>query len=250
LQYGVQPENIHLTGFPLPEENLSTVKQDLRDRLSRLDPKRDFIRRYRHTVEERLGQVNGPEGPITITYAVGGAGAQQEVAAQILESLAPAIREGRYRINLVAGIRFEVRDFFLRTIEQLGLEDRIGTGIHVVCALDKKTYFERFNLCLRETDILWTKPSELVFYTALGLPLLMTSPLGSHEKANRNWILHMGAGFTQENPRYAAEWLKHWIDQGMLAQAAFDAYAKAPRHGAENIRKLIFAPDRSKVELR
>ena len=33
---------------------------------------------------------------------------------------------------------------------------------------------------LRETDVLWTKPSELCFYPALGIPLIMSAPLGAH----------------------------------------------------------------------
>ncbi len=36
---------------------------------------------------------------------------------------------------------------------------------------------------------------------------------------------------------------------GMLAEAVFDAYVKAPRHGTENIRRVIFADDPSDVEL-
>jgi len=35
----------------------------------------------------------------------------------------------------------------------------------------------------------------------------------------------------------------------MLAEAVFDAYVKAPRHGTENIRRVIFADDPSDVEL-
>jgi hypothetical protein len=33
------------------------------------------------------------------------------------------------------------------------------------------------------SDVLWTKPSEPCFYPALGIPLLMSVPLGAHEGA-------------------------------------------------------------------
>jgi hypothetical protein len=249
IQYGVPARNVFLTGFPLPEENLATVTGDLRRRIARLDPRRVFITRYRETIDREIGEPGDPDGPVTITYSVGGAGAQREVAAEILASLASSLRDGSMRLNLVAGTRLDVRDFFVSAVRALGLDACLGGTVRILCTLDQKSYFELYNEWLRETDILWTKPSELVFYTALGLPLLMSSPLGAHEEKNRNWVSHLGAGFTQENPRYAAEWLARWIERGMLAEAAFHGYVKAPRHGTENIRRVVFAEDRSQVEL-
>jgi len=251
LQYGVPPANVHLTGFPLPEENTRPVRDDLRRRLSRLDPTGIFTQRQRESVQREMGTpLVAPAGPLTVTYAVGGAGAQREVATQILHSLGPAIRSGRLRLNLIAGTRLEVRNYFVSAIRALGLCDHMDKGIRILCTMDKRSHFAQFNEWLRDTDILWTKPSELVFYSALGIPLLMTTPLGAHEERNRDWIIRMGAGFSQENPLYTSEWLFQWIDNGMFAGAAFDGYLKAPRHGAENIRNLVFAEDRSKVELK
>ena len=45
--------------------------------------------------------------------------------------------------------------------------------MRVLIAPDKPSYFNQFNRWLRDTDILWTKPSELVFYCALGIPILL-----------------------------------------------------------------------------
>ena len=240
LQYGVPEEKVILTGFPLPEENLATVKEDLRRRLVRLDPHQQFVSRYRETIVASVGDIGDAGGPVTITYAVGGAGAQRGVAARILHGLASGIRDGRYHLNLIAGTRLEVRSFFMDTIRKEGLTDFIGKGVRVQCALDIRSYFKQFNEILSETDILWTKPSELVFYTGLGVPLIMTKPLGAHEDANRDWVQKMGAGFTQEDPCYAGEWLTHWIERGILAQAAFDAYSKAPRDGTANVKRILF----------
>ncbi len=250
LQYGVPEENVYLTGFPLPKENVDTVKEDLRRRLARLDPKRQFVGRYRESIAREIGEVGEKEGIFTVTYAVGGAGAQRQVAADILRSSAPFIRQGRMRLNLIAGVRREVADFFRESIRAEGLEGEFGQGVRVLLAPDKASYFRSFNEWLRETDLLWTKPSELVFFAALGIPILMTPPLGSHEEFNRDWLRMMGAGFMQEPPRYAGEWLADWGGNGMLAEAAFDAYVKAPRHGTENVKALLFAKDRTAVELK
>lgn len=250
LQYGVPDENVFLTGFPLPQENVDTVKEDLRKRLARLDPARQFLTRYRESIAREVGEVGEKEGIFTVTYAVGGAGAQRHVAIEILQGAAKFIREKRMRLNLIAGVRPAVAAFFREAITQLGLDSEFGTGVRVLLAPDKAAYFRQFNEWLRDTDILWTKPSELVFYSALGIPILMTPPLGSHEEFNRDWLQMMGAGFMQQPPQYAGEWLMEWGSKGILAEAAFDAYVKAPRHGTENVKALIFAKDLNAVELK
>ncbi len=249
LAYGVPEENVHLTGFPLPEENLATVRADLRARLERLDPHHVFYPRLREVIIREVGELRQGGGAPTITFAVGGAGAQKDVAAQILKSASNFIKEGRLRLNLVAGLRPEVASYFQRLIAALKLDGEASHGVRVLYAKTREEYFDTFNQWLKTTDILWTKPSELVFYAALGIPLVMTEPLGAHEELNREWIRGMGAGFIQEDPRYAGEWLTEWATCGMLAQAAFDGFLKAPRNGTENIRRLLFATNREDVEL-
>jgi hypothetical protein len=250
LQYGVPAAKVFVTGFPLPQENLDSIQIDLNYRLGRLDPMRVFLQRYGHTVLNIIGAPIQSVDPITITYAVGGAGAQKDVAMLILKSLAQDIRDGVYRINLIAGTRAEVKDFFEAIVKKLDLEATLGVGIRILYAADIQVYFKEFNVILRKTDILWTKPSELVFCAGLGLPLIMTKPLGAHEETNRDWIRKMGAGYPMEDPRYTREWLRHWIDTGMLAEAAFDAFTKAPRYGTENIKRIIFSDDPAHVELK
>lgn len=249
FQYGVPADNLYFTGFPLPQENVDSVRVDLGSRLARLDPRGRFYERFRETVDREVGRPPASKDPIEVTYAVGGAGAQKDLAARIVRSLKPFILDSRFRLNLVAGTRFEVRNYFMALLRGLDLEGRLGRGIEVLFEVDKDAYFGRFNALLRRTDVLWTKPSELVFYAALGLPIIMTSPLGSHEEFNRDWIIRMGAGLMQEDPGQAAEWLWEWRETGVLAEAAFDGYLKAPRHGTENIKRLIFAEDPTAVEL-
>jgi hypothetical protein len=250
LQYGVPPENVFVTGFPLPEENIRAAAADLRRRLTVLDAGGNFRRRYEGMLASELGGTGGAAaGPLSITYAVGGAGAQAEMARDILASLARPLRDGRMRLNLVAGTRPEVERSFREAIAALGLEPEFGRGITILCAPTKDEYFARFNLLLHETDVLWTKPSELCFYAALGLPIVMSPPLGAHEVRNQQVVMKVGAGQKQEDPRAAAEWLTDWCRNGLLAFNAFNGYLLMPREGTANIKRLLFAADRSRVDL-
>jgi hypothetical protein len=250
MQYGVPAERITFTGFPLPPENVATAAEDLRRRISVLDARGAFRHGYGRMIDAELGPARAADArPLSVTYAVGGAGAQAELARDILRGLSGALREGRMRLNLVAGVRPEVEQSFRRAIGELGLEAELGRGIHLLLAPTKDEYFAQFNRLLRETDVLWTKPSELCFYPALGIPLVMSAPLGAHEERNLEMVLRVGAGQRQEDPRAAAEWLTDWANNGLLALNAFQGYFHMPRLGAENIKRLLFAPDRSQVAM-
>ena len=250
MQYGVPAERIYFTGFPLPQENVANAAEDLRRRIPVLDAQGAFRHGYGRMIDAELGPAPAAEErPLSITFAVGGAGAQAELARDILQSLSGALREGRMRLNLVAGVRAEVEKYFRRTIGELGLETELGRSIHLLREPTKDEYFAKFNQLLRETDVLWTKPSELCFYAALGIPLIMSSPLGAHEERNLATVLRLGAGQREEDPRAAAEWLTDWTNNGLLALNAFQGYFHMPRMGTENIKRLLFAPDRSQVAM-
>ena len=77
----------------------------------------------------------------------------------------------------------------------------------------------------------------------------MSAPLGAHEERNLETVLRVGAGQRQEDPRAAAEWLTDWANSGLLALNAFQGYLHMPRLGTENIKRLLFAPDRSRVAM-
>jgi len=254
LQYGVAEERIFVTGFPLPAENVATAREDLARRLEILDAKGLFRARFRTALGQlapaAISKGKRTDHALSITFAVGGAGAQAETARDILESLAPALKEGRMRLNLVAGVRQEVRDYFIKIISDRGLEAELGKSVRVLFAATKDDYFPMFNALLRETDLLWTKPSELCFYAGLGIPIVMSPPLGAHEERNQTALMRAGAGYQQEDPRAAVEWLSDWTQNGLLAIGAFNGYLNVPNCGTENIKRLLFASDRSSVELR
>jgi hypothetical protein len=250
LQYGVPAERIFFTGFPLPEENVVAASEDLRRRIPLLDSRGAFRRGYGCMIDAELGPAPAAvRTTLSITFAVGGAGAQVELARDILRGVAGALREGRMRLNLVAGVRVEVERYFRRTIGELGLESELGRSIHLLLEPTKDAYFTKFNHLLHETDVLWTKPSELCFYAALGIPLIMSPPLGAHEERNLEVVLRLGCGQKQEDPRAATDWLSDWANSGLLALNAFHGYLHMPRMGTENIKRLLFAPDRSQVAM-
>ncbi|MEK7606771.1 MAG: hypothetical protein AAB444_01045 [Patescibacteria group bacterium] len=245
--YGVSEDRIFVTGFPLPKENLGgetlgTLRRDLGARLLNLDPKGRYFKDHAQTVRE---QVDGhrmpvkPTHPLTLTFAVGGAGAQRELGRTVVQSLVEVIRTKQLHLNLIAGTRKDVADFFLEVARENDLEKALGKNLEILFARTKEAYFTRFNRLLRVTDILWTKPSELSFFAALGLPIIMAPPIGSQEKFNRTWLRSVGAGISQEDPRYANEWLFDWLNSGWFAEAAMEGFLEAPRLGTYNIEKIV-----------
>ncbi|MFA4871995.1 MAG: hypothetical protein WC610_02980 [Patescibacteria group bacterium] len=252
--YGVRPNKIFLTGFPLPAENvgenLNILKQDLGKRLINLDPDKIYISQYRKTLLSFLGRdlKMTPTRPLTITFVVGGAGAQRELGATIIGGLKKEILAGKVRINLVAGIHLEINKYFKEAIRVHRLSKKLNQGIEIIFSPNKMDYFKKFNQALRTTDILWTKPSELSFYCGLGLPIIMAPPIGSQEIFNQRWLQSIGAGINQDDPRYANEWLSDWLKSGWLAEAAMQGYMEAPKYGTYNIEKVVFEkPEEAKA---
>jgi len=242
--YGVPDERIHLTGFPLPiellgDENLTTLKKNLAQRLFYLDPKGKFWARHGRNVEYFLGKENCDfknDRELTITYAVGGAGAQKEIGGKIANSLKEKINTGEIRLILVAGIRKEVNDYFLEIKNDI---DPDGENIKIIFANTLHDYFDIFNKALHETDILWTKPSELSFYCGLGIPIVMSPIIGSQEKFNKKWLHEIQAAMKQEKPEYTDQWLYDLLNRGTLAESAWDGFLKARKLGTFKIHQVL-----------
>jgi hypothetical protein len=226
------------------------VKKDLLSRLVNLDPNGMFFEKYKGLIIEKFGlkknqkfDVNSLQKfkthPLTLTCAIGGAGAQKEIVVDFMKSLNEKIRPGEIRINIIAGIKLDLKMYFEDAIKSLGLEQYLGKNINIIFALDKKTLFAETNKILRTTDILWTKPSEMSFYTALGIPIIIAPPIGAHENYNKEWLQHIGSGFIQQDAKFIKDWLYYWIQDGRLADAAIQGFIDAPRHGTYNIEEYI-----------
>ncbi|MCX6785065.1 MAG: hypothetical protein NTV81_04020 [Candidatus Komeilibacteria bacterium] len=242
--YGVPKERIIYTGFPLPAELVGVgdkiAKKNLAERLVNLDPSGIYQSQYGEEIKKQLGKLPAKsKHPLTITFAIGGAGAQKEIAVNLTEALAADLSQGKLRLNLIAGIHNEVASYFKKEIRRLKLWGQLGKNIVIVSALNKQEYFKKFNKVLETTDILWSKPSELSFYVALGLPFIITEPIGSQENFNEAWLTGLGAGRRQGQLKQAREWLFDLLQSGWLAEAAMQGFIEGERHGTEHIVRAV-----------
>lgn len=245
--YGVPEKNIYLTGFPLPKELIGgahglIVKHDLVDRLNNLDPNGIFKNKYERTLRQYLGHHwhhKTPRRPLTVTFSVGGAGSQGALAEVVLESLQEKIAEGKLQLNLVAGTHQNLRASFIKRARALHLSKFIDRNLNIIYYKSRREYFQKFSTLIRQTDVLWTKPSELSFYSGLGLPIIMAPPVGSQEDFNNIWLRTVGAGVPQNDPRYTGEWLFDWWQSGGLAKMAWNGFIEAPTHGTYRIESII-----------
>ena len=239
--YGVKSENIFLTGYPLPLENIGTekmesLKENLRYRLLNVDPKREYCEKHSSLIGENLGSLpRSSDHPLTLMFSVGGAGAQKEIGVKILRSLRFEIWQGRIKVILSSGIKEKIKEHFEDKIRKFKLKKE---NIEIIFAKDVESYFEKFNQALRKTDILWTKPSELSFYSALGIPIIIAPPIGSQEEFNMRWLLKSSFGVLQENPDYTNQWLFDWVEKGHLAEDAMEGFVEGEKLGTYNVEKI------------
>jgi hypothetical protein len=238
--YGIKSENIFLTGYPLPKENvganLEILKEDLKYRMLNLDPQGKYRKIYDPLVRVSLGKLpEKPNHPLTIMFSIGGAGAQKEIALHAVISLKEKIKERKIRFIIAVGVREELRKYFAENIKGLKLDG----WVHILSGLTTEEYFKEFNEALHHTDILWTKPSELSFYAGLGIPIIIAPTIGSQEDFNKRWILHIGAGVTQEDPKYAIQWIYDLLDNGDFAELAMQGYMEIGSLGTYNIERII-----------
>jgi hypothetical protein len=243
MMYGVKEENVFVTGFPLPQTNTGVKKEiiikDLSRRLVALDPSGKYRALEKPLVHKIVPKslLKKKAKTLSITFAVGGAGAQKEIAVTAMQQLSEQIRAGKIKLNLVAGSRKEVAQYFTEERDRLGLS--LKDGVRIIYQADKNAYFKEFNEVLHTSDILWTKPSELSFYSALGMPVLMSETVGSQEDYNQEWLLKIGAGVASYDPGYINEWLPEMLNSGQLARAAMAGFLQAEFAGAYNIEKIF-----------
>lgn len=240
-QYGVKAENIFLTGYPLPKENIGgekmpTLKKDLGYRLLNLDPNGRYRKMYQPLVKDYLGTLPKlPNHPLTILFSIGGAGAQKEIALGIVNDLKEKIINKKVRFIVAVGVRKELKKYFEDNVSGL----KVDGWLHILHGKTIPDYFDKFNEALRKTDIIMTKPSEISFYAGLGIPIIIEPSIGSQEDFNRRWLTHIGAGLAQENPKYTKEWLFDLMEAGDLAEIAMQGFVEIPKLGTYDVAKII-----------
>src|SRR5450432_1093702 len=241
--YGVRESQIELTGFPLPHSLVGgpeapTLQKNLRLRLARLDPTQTFRHSFAADLEH-LGPLPQTSEPPHLVFAVGGSGAQAELSAAFLPSLRPLLERRRLRLTLVAGVRRGVKIRFEDEVARAGLGSELGRSVNILHEPVLDAYFDRFDALLADTDILWTKPSELVFYAALGIPLLLAPPVGIHESYNLRWARENGAGLKQRDAHVVGDRLLEHLADGNLASAAWAGYRRLPSRGLYKIAERV-----------
>ncbi len=248
--YGIPKKRIFLTGYPLPEENIfgklskekrdcAAVKSDLANRLANLDPNNVYLSKYCSLVNDSLcAAVGKSRRPLTILFSAGGAGAQGEIGLAIMRQLKDRIIAGKVKLILSAGINEKVKKLYENGAREAGVDE--ATGLEILFQDSIAAYFNHFNKALRKTDVLWTKPSELSFYSALGIPVVIAPPIGSQEDFNKSWLLKSGFGLEQGDLRCIGQWLDDWIDNGYLAEAAMEGFIEGEKNGVANIKTLVF----------
>ena len=177
--YGVPEDRITFTGFPLPDvlvggPSLATLEANLAARVVRLDPAGEF-RRSRpggaRALPRRAAARGGGAGPARSRSRSAAPERRPGWRRELLPGFRRALEGGTLRICLVAGVRADVDARFREIVQRrAGMEPLLGGALEILLAPTFREYYARFNALLARTDVLWTKPSELTFYGALGIP--------------------------------------------------------------------------------
>jgi hypothetical protein len=239
--FGIPEKRIHLTGFPLPQRLIAQTESALARRFHRLDPARSFRGKEEDPIAKFIKKYHRPSSPepIALTIAIGGAGGQIRHVSQILKSLRRMVLDGKLHLSLVAGTRADVAEMLHSMIHAAGFPSEKNNGANILFAAETKEYFRLFEDCLANTDLLWTKPSELVFYAALGLPMLLAPPLGGQEHSNRNWLLSNSAAIDAGNPTELDQRLEALLATGELCRIAWNSYSRLERSGFNRIHQVL-----------
>lgn len=240
--YGVPPERIHVTGFPLPADllggpDLGRLRSVLARRLARLDPNRRFLQPARAEILRELEHLpREPSAPPRLVFTVGGAGAQVRQVRRFLTALAPLLHGGEVRLTVAVGTHADLAERVREIAETLGIE---GDRFELLHVAGVEPYLVAFRELLARTDALFTKPSEMSFYAALGVPLVLTTPLGAHERANRRWLLRREAALRFDRGDDLAASVRYWIASGALARVAWYGFRRLPKRGTYRIGEFV-----------
>lgn len=219
ISYGVSSRNIYVTGFPLPIWNVRESIEHFSTRKRRLSANSNFA--------------------LTLMYPFSGAGAYQKYFSEFVKAVSAELLGGSIRLIVSAGSNQGAFSEARRVICRNGL-DR-SPSVRLLYNHDLFSAFSEFNAILPEVDLLITKPSELVFYSSLGIPLLMLPPIGAHEAKNRLYILENKCGFDMISLNKFTEVLDEFKRSGKLLDLAENGYEKIPRNGSEVINDYVLS---------
>jgi hypothetical protein len=240
LQYGVPEQNIILTGFPLPKEltghNDIIARKALARRFPVLDPKEKFLKYHSSIIAKQLGHpLRKMDAPLRISFMIGGAGAQAKGAKILLSALEPYLKKKTMSLNIIVGTHLAIREEFIRIVGKMNVKD----SVDIVYGINKKEYFDECSKALLRTDVIVSKPSEMIFYTALGMPLFMLTPIGDHERSNREYMIEIGAGLDIISLKSFPQRLMDFRKDGTLGRMAWNGYTTMLRTGTYEIERIV-----------
>ena len=177
--------------------------------------------------------------PIRFLFTIGGAGAQGDFFASMINTLLPYVKQNKASIYINCGDYQNVwtklcqsipalTDGSVKTTEHFdnwveefsfaasAISTIEVTGIHAFCNKDIFAAVYITNLLMRSTDILVTKPSELAFYP---IPKLFIRRVGGHEMWGAIHSVELGDGTLEcETPLAADRMIKLLIENPELIQ--------------------------------
>jgi len=194
----------------------------------------ELVANLEHDTDARFKRIT-KKLPRRVLISIGGAGAQFELNARLIEEIVPLINEGTSALYVNCGDHVAVLDKVMNLLEKLNLADitqhhknnwletvqfckkaltETVTGVHVFYNENKFAAVYATNLLMRSTDVLITKPSELAFYP---VPKLFIQRVGGHERWGAIRAAELGdATYELENIECAAQVLKLMLTEDDL----------------------------------
>ena len=173
---------------PMPEDSLKYVGHYI---------DHELVANIEEDCARRLAR-KGEGKPMRFLLTIGGAGAQKEIFAAIINELMPDIKNKKAALyvnigdyqnvwedlkNMVPGISDIAKTHFNNWDETRNFCNEALTGdvegIHLFCHENIFEAVYATNLLMRSCDVLVTKPSELAFYP---VPKLFIKRIGGHEQ--------------------------------------------------------------------
>ncbi len=222
VSYGVDWKKIFVTGFPLPAaitggRDLRVLERGFNARKTRLESNSNM--------------------PLTIMFPFSGAGAYSNVLADLVSSIILDLKEGGLRLIVSCGNNEHALQKAENIFVNYGLEDLENAEI----MFDEDIFrsFDEFNEALKLADVIITKPSEMVFYAALGIPLIFLPPIGAHEERNRDYLFENGCAVNMVPPPDFPRWIYRSRMNGLLMEMAENGFTKLPKTGSVVIDELV-----------
>ncbi|MBP5602401.1 MAG: hypothetical protein J6X78_06705 [Treponema sp.] len=211
--------------------------------------------------EARINRAKNSQ-PIRFLFTIGGAGAQGEFFASMINTLLPYVKQnkaclfincGDYQnvwtmlCNKIPDLKngsIQTTEHFNNWEEELAFSNNALTseanGIHAFCNKDIFAAVYITNLLMRASDILITKPSELAFYP---VPKLFIQHVGGHEMWGAIHSAELGDGTQEcETPEAADNIIKMIMEDTTLIETMCHNIIKEKNKGtydgAYNVIKL------------